>query len=144
MLAAVLKPTVTLVTPSFNQGPFLERTIRSVLAQDYEAVEYIIVDGGSTDNSAQVIERYADRLAWWTTFPGSNQVEALKSGFARASGSLLGWINSDDVLFPGAISAAVNAFCRDPELLLAYGDNVLLDEHDRELGLLPAREFDVV
>jgi GT2 family glycosyltransferase len=138
------RPRVTVVTPSFNQGAFLEETIRSVLNQDYPHIEYVVVDGGSTDESVEVIRRYEDQLAWWKSEPDSGQVDALQKGFAQATGSLVGWLNSDDVLLPGAVTAVVEAFERSPEALLIYGDNLLIDESSREIAPLPARPFDLV
>jgi glycosyltransferase involved in cell wall biosynthesis len=137
-------PKVTIVTPSYNQGDFLEATIVSVLEQDYPNLEYFVVDDGSTDGSEEVIRRYADRLAWWTIQENAGQVAALNRGFARANGEYLGWLNSDDVLLPGAIGAVVAELESDPELLLVYGDNVFIDETGRELAAAPAQEFDLV
>jgi glycosyltransferase involved in cell wall biosynthesis len=136
-------PRVTLVTPSYNQGEYLEATILSVLEQDYPNLEYFVVDGGSTDGSEEIIRCYADRLAWWTIQEDAGQVDALNRGFARATGAYLGWLNSDDVLLPGAIGAVVAMLESDPELLLVYGDNVFIDEVGRELAAAPAQEFDL-
>lgn len=136
------RPLVSIVTPSYNQARFLEETIRSVLEQDYPNLEYIVVDG-STDESPRIIERYADRLAWWREQEDAGQVAAINRGLGRARGELLGWLNSDDCLLPGAVSAVVAAFEEDPEALLVYGDNVLTDEASQELGRLPARDLDV-
>jgi glycosyltransferase involved in cell wall biosynthesis len=121
-------PLVTIVTPSFNQAPFLERTLESVLGQDYPHVEYAVVDGGSTDGSVEIIRRYADRLAWWTSGPDAGQADALNAAFARASGELLGWVNSDDYLLPGALSRVVSELARRPEALLAYGGVEIVEE----------------
>jgi glycosyltransferase involved in cell wall biosynthesis len=134
---------VTLVTPSFNQAAFLEDAIRSVLAQDYPHLEYAVVDGGSTDGSVEIIRRYENRLAWWTSGPDGGQAAALNAAFARARGELLGWLNSDDTLLPGAVERVVREFERDPELLLVYGDAEFLDEGGRTLFTLEARDFDV-
>lgn len=134
---------VTIVTPSYNQAQFLEQTIVSVLEQDYPSLEYVVVDGGSTDGSEQIIRRHEDRLAWWTTEKDTGQVAALNRGFGRAQGEFLGWLNSDDVLLPGAISAVVAALESEPELLLVYGDNVFIDEAGREVGPAPAGELDL-
>lgn len=136
-------PRVSIVTPSCNQAAFLEETLRSVLGQDYPNLEYIVVDGGSTDASVEIVRRYADRLAWWVSEPDGGQAAALNKGFARATGEILGWLNSDDTLLPGAVAAVVEALELDPGALLAYGDNVLVDESSRPVGLLPAREFDL-
>lgn len=137
-------PPVTIVTPSYNQARFLEETIQSVLAQQYPGLEYAVVDGGSTDGSVEIIRRYEDRLAWWTSGPDGGQAAALNRAFGRAGGEILGWLNSDDVLLPGALAAAAGAFERDSDVLLVYGDDILVDAASREVGLLAAREFDAV
>jgi glycosyltransferase involved in cell wall biosynthesis len=137
-------PLVTIVTPSYNQGQFLEETIRSVLAQDYPRIEYAVVDGGSSDGSLEIIERHADRLAWHTSGPDGGQAAALNRAYAQAKGDILGWINSDDTLLPGAITRAVEALTADPGLLLVYADAVYIDEQSNVTGVFPAGELDVV
>ena len=93
-----------LATPSYNQGQYLKKTIRSVLLQGYPSLEYIIIDGGSSDNSANIIHQYAPWLTYWVSEPDNGQAHALNKGFAQATGDLFGWINSDDVLLPLQIS----------------------------------------
>jgi glycosyltransferase involved in cell wall biosynthesis len=104
-----MNPRLTIITPSYNQAAFLERTIRSVLDQDYDDLEYVIVDGGSKDGSIEIIERYADWLAWWVSEPDEGQTDALNKGLARATGDVVAYINSDDYYLPGAFDAAVHA-----------------------------------
>lgn len=134
---------VSIVTPSYNQAEFLEETIRSVLGQDYPAIEYIVVDGGSTDGSVEIVKRYADRLAWWVSEPDGGQTAALNKGFARANGDYVGWINSDDTLLPGAVSTAVAALEARPDAALAFGDAVVVDEQGGRLRLFKAEDLDV-
>ncbi len=114
-------PLVSIITPSYNQGEFLEETILSVLNQDYPHIEYIIMDGGSTDNSVAIIQKYAHRLAHWESGRDGGQANAVNKGMARATGSLLGWINSDDIYLPGAISRVVQAFQATPAVDVVYG-----------------------
>jgi glycosyltransferase involved in cell wall biosynthesis len=138
-----MPPLVSIITPSFNQAQFLEETIRSVLAQDYPNLEYILVDGGSTDGSLEIIQRYADRLAWWVSEPDHGQTDALNKGFARAGGEVFAWLNSDDTYLPGAISQAVACLEAHPQAALVYGDADLVDEQGRVLGPFPARQTDL-
>ncbi len=135
-------PLVSIVTPSYNQAAYLEETIRSVLTQDYPRLEYIIVDGGSTDGSLDIIQRYADRLAWWVSEPDKGQTDAINKGFARASGQILAWLNSDDTYEPGAVRAAVDYLTAHPEVGLVYGDANYIDEDSRVIGRFPAAQTD--
>jgi glycosyltransferase involved in cell wall biosynthesis len=134
---------VSIVTPSYNHARWLGETIESVLAQDYPDIEYIVVDGESTDGSVDVIRGYEDRIAWWTSEPDSGQAAALNRGLAQATGDLLTWINSDDTLLPGAVTRFVDEFRRDPQLVLAYGDAVYTDDDSNRTGPLVARPWDM-
>ncbi len=136
-------PLVSIITPSFNQAAFLEATIRSVLEQDYPNLEYIIVDGGSTDGSAEIIRRYADRLAWWVSERDRGQTDAINKGFARARGSILAWLNSDDTYQPGAVREAVAYLLAHPEAGMVYGDGNFIDEHGRVIGQFPSAQTDL-
>jgi len=135
-------PTVSVVTPSFNQAEFLPRTIESVLGQDYPHVEYLILDGGSTDGSAHIIREHRDRLAYWASEPDGGQADAINSGWQRSRGDILAWLNSDDTYEPGAISAVVQAFERNAALDLVAGDCQVIDRQDRYVQDLPASELE--
>jgi glycosyltransferase involved in cell wall biosynthesis len=142
MVAHLSQPPLSIITPSFNQARFLEATILSVLDQDYPNIEYIIVDGGSTDGSVDIIKKYAARLAWWVSEPDKGQTDAINKGFARAGGDILAWINSDDTYEPGAVSDAVEYFQSHPEIGLVYGDTHFIDEQEQVIGKFNARQTD--
>jgi glycosyltransferase involved in cell wall biosynthesis len=114
-------PRITIVTPSLNQAAFLERTIRSVIEQDYPEIEYLVFDGGSTDGSVEILRRYADGIAYWESTPDRGQSHAVNKGFERATGEIVGWINSDDYYLPGALAAAAAAFEADPRAAWVCG-----------------------
>ncbi|HSF82396.1 MAG TPA: glycosyltransferase family 2 protein [Anaerolineales bacterium] len=137
-----MQPLVSIITPSFNQARFLEETIQSVLTQGYPRIEYLIVDGGSTDGSLEIIQRYADRLGWWVSERDQGQTDALNKGFARARGEILAWLNSDDSYLPQAISEAVAYLQAHPEAGMVYGDANLVDQHGQVIGQFPARQTD--
>jgi glycosyltransferase involved in cell wall biosynthesis len=124
---------ISIVTPSFNQAAFLERTIRSVLNQNYPNLEYIIVDGGSTDGSVDIIRKYENHLAYWVSEKDRGQTHALNKGFQRATGEIVAWINSDDMYCPKVFEVAAQAFMADPALDMVYGNLLVMDGQDRIL-----------
>jgi len=120
-------PKITVVTPSYNQGAFLEGTIRSVLDQGYPSLEYSIIDGGSTDDSVSIIKRYENRLAYWESEKDRGQGHAINKGFSRATGDILGWLNSDDVLEPGALHTVAEQAARFPGAGAFVGHGRIID-----------------
>ena len=138
-----INPTVSIITPSFNQAAFLEETMRSVLEQDYPNIEYIIMDGGSKDGSLEIIQKHAGQLAAWESKPDRGQTDAINQGFAKASGEILAWLNSDDILLPGAVSAAVKALQANPQAGMVYGNALLINAEGKKIGDFPAAQTDL-
>lgn len=154
------QPLVSIITPSFNQARYIEATIRSVLSQDYPNIEYIIVDGGSTDETVAIIKKYtlesdslmsvqkqasafqSRSIAWWVSEKDKGQTDAINKGFARAQGQILAWLNSDDTYEPGAISAAVKYLQEHPEVGMVYGDCNYINEDGRVIGKFGSAQTD--
>ena len=132
---------VSIITPSYNQAAYLEQTILSVLNQDYAPIEYIVVDGASKDASVEIIKKYADRLAYWVSEKDGGQAEAINKGFARATGEIIAWLNSDDYYLEGAVSAAVKIFEANPDVVLVYGNMLAVDEHGKTFNTLTYKQL---
>jgi len=129
-------PKISIVTPSYNQGQFLEETIRSVLLQNYPNLEYIIMDGGSTDNSVAIIKKYEPWLTYWVSEKDGGQADAIYNGFKRSTGTIIGWLNSDDLFMPGALSSFAEYFVKHPNANLVISGCVLIDQ-DTNMILKP-------
>jgi hypothetical protein len=123
-------PQVSLVTPCFNGMPYLRAAIDSVLAQDYPHIDYLVMDGGSSDGTVELLRGYGDRLRW-VSAPDQGQADAIARGFAQTGGAILGWLNADDLLKPGAVRAAVAALRAHPKAALVYGDADFIDAQGR-------------
>lgn len=135
-------PKISIVTPSFNQGQFLEETILSVLNQNYPNLEYFIMDGGSTDNSMEIIKKYAPRLTCWESKPDRGQSHAINKGFKIATGELVAWLNSDDLLYPGALFEIAKVWSENPTIGFINGTSELIDESGNSKGKYFGDRFD--
>ena len=128
-------PKITVVTPSLNQGVFLERTIQSVLNQDYPNCEYFIFDAGSTDESIDILKKYDQELTYWTSEPDSGQSDAISKGWSMATGDILAWLNSDDFYYAKALEEAGQIFQDNPHLMMLCGTVALVDEKEKLIRL---------
>ncbi|WP_309397964.1 glycosyltransferase family 2 protein [Cerasicoccus maritimus] len=135
------KPEVSVIIPSFNQAAYLEAAIRSVLCQDYPAIECLVLDGGSKDGSCEIIKHYESALAFSRSHPDNGQAAAVNEGASKARGKYVSFLNSDDLLVPGAIQKIVEAFERNPEVRLVHGHRILIDSHDHVAGWTSCTPF---
>jgi glycosyltransferase involved in cell wall biosynthesis len=134
-------PLVSIVTPSFNMAGYLPRTIESVLSQDYPNIEYIVVDGGSTDGTLEILKGYGDRLQYLSE-PDKGPSDAVHKGFQRAHGEVFAWMGADDIYLPGAVRAGVEALMARPEIDVIYGEGNWIDEHGAVISRYPTLRFD--
>ena len=131
---------ISIITPSYNQGYFIERTIKSVLNQTLPCNEYIVVDGNSTDNTKNLLQRYAERLTFISE-PDEGQTQAINKGIRLSSGDIIGWLNSDDIYYPNAIKTAYDFFSKHPEIDILYGQAYYIDEKDKVIMRYPTQEY---
>ena len=132
------QPKISIVTPSYNQAEYIEQTILSVLDQNYDNLDYIIIDGGSTDDSQSIIRRYEDRLSYWVSEPDRGQPHALNKGFSRATGEFVAYLNSDDLYLPGAFAAVIEYFQKHPESNWICGDTLMFGDPSKEDEVIKA------
>ena len=135
---SALLPRISIVTPSFNQRHFLEETMQSVLGQDYPDIEYVVIDGGSNDGSADLLRANSSRLAYWVSEPDGGQTEAINKGFRRTTGEILAWLNSDDVYCPGAFRRVADFFLQHPDLGAVVGDQETINASGQVLEVKKA------
>jgi glycosyltransferase involved in cell wall biosynthesis len=134
-------PRLSIVTPSYNQGQFLEATIRSVLLQGYPNLEYIVIDGGSEDESVEILRKYEKFLGYWVSEKDSGQTEAINKGLGKTTGKYLGWLNSDDIYTKSAFEKVVLGFLSQPKSIVVHGNRILIDAQDRVFGCSPLPAF---
>lgn len=138
------EPLVTIVTPSYNQANFLEAAICSVLEQDYPNIEYFVIDGGSTDDSLNIIKKYSKHIGWWVSEKDSGQADAINKGLKRARGEFVAWLNSDDLYQSGAISSAVDAFQANSQAAVVYGDAWSVNAEGSPFNFMKSRQYTLV
>ena len=127
-------PKISIITPSFNQGMYLEETILSIIGQNYPNLEYIIIDGGSTDNSVEIIKKYEKHLAYWVSEKDKGQSDAINKGFKKATGEIVCWLNSDDILVENALLNVANFFSENPDMDVVNGNLILIDKSSNILS----------
>lgn len=136
-----MQPLISIITPSFNQARYLETTIESVLTQDYPRIEYILIDGASTDASVDIIKKYGSKLAYWVSEKDSGQAEAINKGLVRAKGDIIAWLNSDDYYLPNTVSRVVQVFEENPAVIMVYGNMLAVDERGRTINFLKYKQL---
>jgi glycosyltransferase involved in cell wall biosynthesis len=135
-----VNPRISIVTPSYNQAKFIQATIESVLSQDYPDVEYAVIDGGSQDDTVQILESYGPKLQWISE-PDQGQAGAVNKGFQRSYGEILGWLNADDLYYPGTLRHVAHQFENDPDLMMLYGDANHIDVEGKTIDQYPTAEY---
>jgi glycosyltransferase involved in cell wall biosynthesis len=135
-------PTISIVTPSFQQGRYLARTLYSVVSQNYPALEFVIEDGGSSDETLDVLRRFEPALSRWRSEPDDGQGDAINRGFRGTTGEIMAWLNADDLLLPGSLAFVASYFTAHPEVDVIYGNRIMIDEHDGQIGawVLPSHD----
>lgn len=128
-------PKITIITPSYNQGQFIEKTILSVLSQNYPNLEYIVMDGGSTDGTVEILKKYSNKLIWFSE-KDKGQSEAINKGFKMAKGEIIGFLNSDDLLLPGTLEKIAGIFLVNPDCIWLTGKCKVIDEKGKEIRSL--------
>lgn len=137
-------PKISIVTPSYNQGQYLEETILSILDQKYPNLEYIVIDGGSTDNSVDIIKKYEKYFYFWITEKDKGQTEAINKGFKKSTGEILAYLNSDDLYLPGTLNFVAKYFTENPNAKFIYGDDQIINEKGRVIKEKKQPSFDYV
>jgi len=127
-------PKISIVIPSFNQGKFIEQTLKSVIDQSYPNLELILVDGGSTDNTLDIIKKYEKYFTWWVSEPDTGQTAAINKGFEKSSGEIMAWLNSDDLMISGVLRLVADYFANNPDVQVVYGNRILINEDGLEVG----------
>lgn len=139
-------PKISVVTPSYNQAVYLDETMRSLLEQNYPHLEYIIMDGGSTDASVEVIKKYEPRLAHWQSARDGGQADAVRQGLLKATGDIMAWLNSDDLILPGTLAYVADYFARHPDVDVVYGHRLVINERSYEVArwVLPVHDAELL
>lgn len=134
----MMYPKITVVTPTFNQAKYIEQTIKSIIDQNYPNLEYIIIDGGSSDGTVEIIQKYQDKLAYWISEQDNGLYDAINKGFNIATGDILAWLNSDDIYLPNSLFSVAEIFLNFPEVEWLQGANSHIDEIGKIVSVFPA------